>query len=240
MKNIIFLILLVFSSFSVLCNTIQLVVAASPGGPDDTIARQLAYRIENKDINIVIINKSGASHLIGHSYFSQSNNPILLISNNVSSLKIPNIEEIFNIGYFSMFVYVNKDSNIDSLEDLVARSNKKEIIFGNSGIGTHSYNAMESLCTSKIKCLPINFKSSAETMISLSGNFIDAAAVVSYGATAFSNYKQLKMIHEIKERHWYKLFGKNISDSDKLIIINELNKLDSQFYKSLNIEKSIK
>lgn len=242
MKKLILLTLLFFSILAYGQQRIEFVASASAGGPTDTITRRVAQIIHDEtDIKLLVLNKPGAAHTIAYRYIADSDKPTLIIST-PEVLKHEVIEQlsaIHTIGRFSIHIMVNKNSPINTFEDIIRLSKSRDIVFGNSGINTYSHIGMSKVCKDDIKCLAVQFKSASEGITSLMGNHIDAYALVSFGATAYLQHEKLKSIHVIKDKTYTitmysKNVSKEVSDRIKQILIKEL---DSEFYKSMEIEK---
>lgn len=60
--------------------TIEFVVSASAGGPNDTVTRKIADAIEqNSNLKIVVTNKPGGAHTVAYNYVVTSNKPTLIM-----------------------------------------------------------------------------------------------------------------------------------------------------------------
>lgn len=220
--------------------TIEFVVSASPGGPNDTVSRKIADAIEkNSDIKIVVANRTGGAHNVAYNYVLTTNKPTLIMeTSQVEKHELfPQLEELYNAGYFTNILFVSEKSGMKSLKDL---KNKKEVLFGHGGIGSFSHMAMQTLCEKELTCLDVPYKSAAEGMLALASGTIDAYAIVSYGSKQFLENDRYNAIYKIrteKSKSWYKLFGKNLSDKDKQTIISVLKSLEGKFYTDMGLEK---
>lgn len=219
--------------------TIEFVVSASVGGPNDTVTRKVADLIEaNSDLKIVVANRPGGAHAVAYNYIIASNKATLIMETPQIEKHsvLSEVEELFNAGYFSNTLFVSQKSGIKTLKDL---SNKKEVLFGHGGIGSFSHMAMQVMCEKELKCLDVPYKSSAEGMLDLLTGTIDAYAIVSYGSKQFSENDKYVVVHKIKmgnEKSWYKLFGKNISEKDKQTITNILKAQPKKFFKDMGFD----
>lgn len=237
--------ILLFSLLTSICcaQPIEFVVSASPGGPNDTVTRKIVERLEKQtNLNFVVVNKPGAAHVIGYNYVSNTNKPTLIMSTSeIENNEVHSqLEEIYNTGYFTNYLFVSKKSGIKNLNDLIDLSKQREINFGHGGIGTYSHSAMETICKKTIRCLSVPFKSGAEGMISLLNGTIDAYALVSYGSKQFSENENYTVIHNIrlsKEKSWFKVFGKNLHEKDKQIISSVLKSTESKFFTDIGFER---
>lgn len=222
--------------------TIEFIVSASPGGPNDTVSRRLVERIEKStSLQIAVFNKPGAAHTIAYTHVLNTNKPTLIMSTPeiINHEVYTHLDEIYNTGYFTNTLFVSEKSGIKSVKQLVELANTREILFGHGGIGTYSHMAMETFCKS-IKCLGVPYRSGADGMLALMSNQIDAYALVSYGAYQFSENNKVVPIYTIrtkKDNSWFKLFAKNISAKDKDAIISVLKSQDPKFYTDMGFEK---
>lgn len=219
---------------------IEVVVTASPGGPDDTVTRKIVEKIEtNSNLKFVIFNKPGAAHTIGYSYVHDSIKPTIVMSTPeiVDHVVYSDLTELYNIGYFYNILFVSQKSGINSLDEL---AKKQEVSFGHGGIGSYSYLAMKKVCDKKLKCLDVPYKSAAEGMMAIMSNTIDAYAVVSYGSKQYLENDRIKPIHNIRignDKSWFKLYSKNLSKEDMDNIKNILKTTNINFYVDMGFEK---
>jgi tripartite-type tricarboxylate transporter receptor subunit TctC len=220
--------------------TIEFVVSASAGGPNDTVTRKIADAIEqNSNLKIVVTNKPGGAHTVAYNYVVTSNKPTLIMETpQIENHEVfSQMDEMFNAGYFTNILFVSEKSGMKSLKDL---KNKKEVLFGHGGVGSFSHMAMQAVCEKELKCLDVPYKSAAEGMMGLLSGTIDAYAIVSYGSKQFIENDRYAAIYKIrteKSKSWYKLFGKNLSDKEKQTIILVLKSLDGKFYSDMGLEK---
>lgn len=221
-----------FLGLSVHAQPIEFVVTASPGGPDDTVTRKIAEKIETSTkLQIVVVNKPGGAHTIGYGYVQNSTKPTLVFST-PEIAKHPVYDEVtnvFSVGYFHNVMYVSKKSGVNDIKDF----NGVEVKFGHGGMGSFSYSSMKHVCEKQLKCLDVPFKSAAEGMLSLMSGTIDAYAVVSYGSKQYAENDKIKAIYNIKldnEKSWGKIFAKNISKEDLETIRGVLKSQGDKFY----------
>jgi hypothetical protein len=257
-------LLLLLLSFNLHAETIEFIVCASVGGPEDTEARKISFEIESQsDLKIVLFNKPGASKHIGYNYVHQSNKPTLMLStdtifqNNVKDT----VEPLFFLGYSSNLVITSSTSKINSIEDLILLSQKREIRFGHGGEQTQGYNAGKVLCEKlMLNCLSVPYKSGPEAMIGVLTNTVDFFATVSFGAENYVNNDKFKSIllmsttkhklydvqtlplkyKDMEQKRWSILFSKNLSDKQKETIHNILKNLPENFYSNLGYWYSYK
>ena len=230
-------------TFSVSANTIEVVVTASPGGPDDTISRKIVEKLEkSSNLSFVVVNKPGAAHQIGYNYISQSKKPTLFIATNqIAENQIySQVDTVSYLGDYGNIVFVNKESGITNIGDLVGLSKTRQINFGHGGAGSQSHKAMEELCSKTLSCLPVPYKSGAEGMLGILSNTIDAYALVSYGANTFianPKYIALKEIRNEKGKNWVKLFSVNLNETDKDTVSKIIKNNDTKYWQDIGFWK---
>ena len=233
-------LLLSFSSVS--AETIEFVVSASAGGPNDTVTRKIVEKLEKSSgLQFIVSNKPGAAHTIAYTYISNSNKPTLLVSTSeITNHEVySQLEDVHTAGYFYNILFVSANSKVRTFKEFVETAKTREIIFGHSGIGTFSNQAMEHVCVAPIKCLKVPYKSGSDGMLAIMSGQIDTYALPSYGAQQFLDNNKLVAIHNVKlprEKSWVKLFSKNLSHKDKETISNIL-KQDVNFFANLGFEK---
>lgn len=242
MKKIIITILLLLSAT---CNadTIAFVVSASAGGPNDSVTRKVIKELEEKtNLRFVVLNKPGAAHVIAYDYVLKTNRPTLILETpEIKDHEVFSyVDEMYTLGHFTNIMFVSQKSGIKSLKQLIDLSKKRQINFGHGGIGSYSYLAMLKMCKTTLDCLDVPYKSAIEGMTALLTDTIDAYAVASYGSKPFLENENYVSIYNIKlgnEKSWFKLFGKNLSESDKRQIIDVLKSQDKDFYINMGFEK---
>lgn len=244
MKKIILLTIFLLLSFNSIAQTpIEFVVSASPGGPNDIVTRLVADKLSrNTSLKFIVLNKPGAAHTIGYNYVLNSDKPTLLMSTSEITKHdvYGHLEELHTAGYFTNILFVSEKSGIRNINQLIEISKKREITFGHGGINTFSHSAMESICSTLLKCLPVSYKSAAEGMLGLMSNQIDAYAIASYGSKQFLENNKVTPIYEIKvsdNKGWFKLFAKNLSEKDKSAIVSVLKSQDTKFFDDMGFKK---
>lgn len=236
-------LLLLLLCFSLHAEPIEVIVSASPGGPDDTVTRKIVDKLEaDTNLQFIVVNKPGAAHSIAYNYVAASAKPTLLMSTSqiTSNAVYPQLDEMYTAGHFYNILFVSKISGITNFKQLVELSAARELNFGNGGSGSFSYTAMEALCTKNLRCLSIPFKGAADGMLSLMSNQIDAYAIVSYGSKQFLANDKVVPIYNIitpRDTSWFKLFGKNLNAKDKQTIIVALKSQDPKFYTAMGLER---
>ena len=154
---------------------ISLMVAYSPGGATDFQARIVTMVAANEEYlgqPIVIINKPGAGGKVGWNHFASKaktdgyelaayNVPHFIAQSIVFKTKynIDNLEPVGNWGADPAVLVVNKDSEIDSVDDLVAfaKENPEKLTVSGAGlyVGHHiAYLQIEKASGAKLKYVP--------------------------------------------------------------------------------------
>jgi tripartite-type tricarboxylate transporter receptor subunit TctC len=232
-------------SLAAICNAepIEFVVSASPGGPNDTVTRRVVDVLEKKtNLQFVVINKPGAAHVVAYNYVSASNKPTLVFSTPeiMDNSVIHQVDEVFLAGYFSNILYVSEQSGIKQFSQLQAVSKKRVINFGHGGIGSYSHRAMEIVCKRSLTCLDVPYKSGSEGMMALMTGTIDAYALASYGSRQFlenDRYVAIYYIRAPRDHSWFKLFAKNLSNSDRAAVAAALKSQDYNFFSDMGFER---
>ncbi len=244
MKRLIFsLLFALLVNFQALAQPIEFVVSASPGGPDDTVARKLVEKLEQAtDLQFVIVSKPGGGHKIAYSYIQTSSKPTLVLATpEITAHSVfAEVKEVLNVGYFTNTLFVSRDSGIKNLNDLVELSKTRVLRFGHGGIGSFSHASMEVLCNSTLRCLDVPYKGGAEGMLAILTNTIDAYALVSYGSKRFLENDKYLAIYNIRtsnDRSWFKLFSKNLTDKQREAILSGLKTIDQKFYIDMGFNK---
>ena len=243
MKKLLLFVLGTFLALTLHAEPIEFIVSASAGGPNDTVTRRLAEKIEKATgLQLVIYNKPGAAHTIAYNYVQTSNKPTLIMSTPeiVNHDVYPQLQEVFTAGHFTNIVFVSERSGIRSMKDLVVLSKLREINFGHGGIGSFSHQSMETICKTTLRCLDVPYKSAAEGMLGILNRSIDAYAIASFGAQQYLENDKYTAIYEIRNsraKSWFKLFAKNVPEKDREAIIQVLRAQDPKFYTSMGFER---
>lgn len=231
--------ILLFISLACNAQTIEFVVSASAGGPNDNVTRKVLDKLkEHGNITGIVVNKPGGAHTVAYSYVLNSNKPTVIIeTSEVENHEvIKDLQDIHSLGNFYNTLFVSEKSGIKSIAEL---KRKNTVMFGHGGYGSFSYKAMQQLCTTQLSCTDIPYKSSAEGMLALATGDIDAYAIVSYGSKQFLDNPRYVAIHSIKfdkNKSWYKVFGKNLTNKEIDTIKKVLVSLPQPFYKDLGLE----
>jgi len=248
------LLLLLLLSLNLHAETIEFVVPSSPGVGDDIASRKIAQKLlEVSKLEIIVLNKPGASKIIGYNYIKDSHKPTLLVSSDtIFEHKVKDlIEPLYFLGDSSNLVMVSSTSNINSIEDLILLSHKREIRFGHGGETSQGYKAGSLLCQKLVlNCLSVPYKSGPEATIGVLNNTVDFFAIVAYGSENLINNNKFKILmlmtstghplynvplltkkyKDLEFQKWTMLFGKNINENTKEVIINTLKNLPDSFF----------
>jgi tripartite-type tricarboxylate transporter receptor subunit TctC len=174
---------------------ITMLVAYSPGGGTDLIARALAPYIEKNlggDAKIVIVNRAGAGGEIGFAALAAAapdgytigfvNTPPLLTIpiERQAQFHWQRFDYIGNIIDDPCNFSVHADTNIASLRELAAyaKANPGEVTVGSTGVGSDDHLAMlmfERAAGVKMRHIP--FKGSADVRAAIAGKQIMVAAI---------------------------------------------------------------
>lgn len=265
MKKILLLLMLTCNLHA---EPIEFVVPSSVGGSDDITSRILVSELEaSSDLTFVVVNKPGAAHNIGYAYMKTTNKPSLMIAsdvvirNKINSKEgypegiVDALDPIFFLGNFTNIMFVSSKSNINSINDLIELSKKRDVIFGHGGVGTYSYDSLSKLCGEIMKCLPIPYKSGPNSLMDLMNNTIDVYAYVSNGLDVFMENKNLrpimmfsntkhasfevpllpKKMRKMEIKNWLMLFGRNLTDKQIETITTVLKKKPTSFYTDMGL-----
>ncbi len=243
MKKLFISTLLAITSLLANANTIEVVVTASAGGPDDTVSRKIVEHMEKTSgLTFIVINKPGAAHQIGYNYILQSKKATIFIATNqITEQPIyTQVDSLAYLGDYGNILFVSKESGMSNMKDLINISEARQVNFGHGGIGSQSHKAMQDICSKTLSCLPVPYKSGAEGMLGILSNTIDTYALVSYGAKSFilnPKYVALKEVRNEKGKNWVKLFGNNLTEQDKLTIIKTIKDIDPKFWQDIGFWK---
>ena len=138
--------------------TINIVVPYAPGGTADALARLIAQHLGPKlGTSAVVVNKAGASGIIGAQSVAQASPDGLTILYDATPLAInPHLQKmpfdadkdlipVTQVGVTPMLLTVNKGSPYATAQDLIkaARQAPGKLTFGSGGQGTVQYMAPE-------------------------------------------------------------------------------------------------
>lgn len=165
---------------------ITLVVAFSPGGSSDTLARVLTGGDELASIlgqPVVVENRPGASGYIAWRSVAEAEPDgytVLLAENAVAINRALRPDEpldpreafeaVAKIGTAPLAVNVNAKLPIGSMEELIEYSKANDINFGSSGVGSVSHLSFEAVAAATgVKAQHIPFKGGGELRAALLG-----------------------------------------------------------------------
>ncbi|WP_053219503.1 tripartite tricarboxylate transporter substrate binding protein [Virgibacillus senegalensis] len=172
--------------------SIQLVVAYSPGAATDTQARIIAkYAKKYLGEEMVIVNKPGGGGQVGWNYFSSVkpdgyilsayNLPHIITQPLVgdTAYEVETFDPIVNWGGDPTVFAVRSESNIQTLEDLIALAKREPgtLTIGNAGkfVGQHlAILLLENAASIDVEDVP--FKGSSEAISSLLGGHTEILA----------------------------------------------------------------
>lgn len=189
---------------------IQGVIQWGEGGATDIISRSLAVFVEDEiDASLVMQNKTGATGAIatqyvydqaadGHTLLFSAENPNLYQLLEISERDYMNdFVPISIIGQSYAGIVVNKDSEFDTLEDLVAfaEDNPDELILGTSGEGglPHVAGAMMK-SELGITFNQIPYDGDGPLSVALLGNEVDVTVLAVSAAQEYVDSGDFKML----------------------------------------------
>ena len=167
---------------------ITIVVAFSPGGGTDAMARAMAVPLA-KSLNesVVVENKPGASTIIGASYVAKAkpdghtllvtsaphtNNPSLM--SNLPFDTVNDFSPVCLLAKSPFVLIVKHDSPIKNINDFVELAKNKKLSYGSSGNGTNDHLSTEMLSSIyKINLTHTPYKGTGQALLDLLGGHID-------------------------------------------------------------------
>jgi tripartite-type tricarboxylate transporter receptor subunit TctC len=168
---------------------IKFVVPFAAGGPVDQTARILTNELGPKlGEDIIVDDRGGAGGAIAGEFVARSApdgktvlfgsfgafvlGPILKPPANYDPVK--SFEPVMLVGKVPSLVVVNKDSDISTLADLIAKAKKQKLSYGSAGPGTTMNIAIEMLNNAAgIKINHVPYRGAAPAITDLLGNHID-------------------------------------------------------------------
>ena len=199
---------------------ITMIVAYSPGGGTDVLARSFAPFMEKylgNDASITIINKPGAGGEVGFTAVAQSKPD----GYTIGFLNLPNLLAIpierktrFSLDSFTPLanmvddpgaINVQADSPFKSLADLVAyaKENPGSVTIGTSGVGSDDHLAVLSFAKQAgIKITHVPFPGAAPNRIALLGRHITAGGFNVSEAIQYANEGQIRILGVMAEKRW--------------------------------------
>lgn len=168
---------------------ISIVVPYAPGGTADALARLLAqYLSPRLSTPVVIVNKAGASGIIGQSAVAQAapdGYTVLYdatpLSINSHLQKLPydpekDLQPVTLVGVTPMLAVVPKNSPFNTLQDLIKASKQApgKITFSSGGQGTVQYMGAELFAQGAgIRMLHVPYKSGGPALMAIAGGEVD-------------------------------------------------------------------
>lgn len=168
---------------------ISIVVPYAPGGTADALARLIGQELNTKlKSPVVIVNKAGASGVIGQSSVAQATADGYTVlydatpfSINPHLQKLPydpdkDLRPLTLVGVTPMLAVVPKNSPYNTLADLLkaARQSPGKITFSSGGQGTVQYMGAELFAQgSGIRMLHVPYKSGGPALMAIVGGEVD-------------------------------------------------------------------
>lgn len=187
------------------------VVAFSPGGGTDTVARMISADLSKLlGQSIVVDNRPGAGGFVGWRSVVESkpDGYTILISENAIAINtalrqdrtfnpVEQLDAIAQIATAPLILLVNKNVPASTLEELVALSKKDPtaLTFSSSGIGSVSHVAFEALAAAAgITATHIPYKGGGEAMTALAGGQVSATMTTVHVAKQMIDAGEVKGI----------------------------------------------
>lgn len=244
---IIFLFLML-SSFVAKAESIQLIVPYGIGGPTDVVARHIEHSIEkNSNLNIAVINVSGASGNIGFKHYITKNKALIITYENIitnekymsSSYPKEILNQVNPLYFFtggSFIVYGNK--KFERFENLIEYSKTNTVIFGSSSPGTGSFSAMNMLCVEKAilqNCRRVIYTSGGSAIADMLSNRLDLYVSLFSSHDNFTALNTNIPLLVLSNKRFFAL--PNVSTSKELNIDVFIDAWIGLFHKNLNVEE---
>ncbi|MFC0338382.1 Tripartite-type tricarboxylate transporter, receptor component TctC [Kushneria avicenniae] len=175
---------------SAAADNLDFVVPFAAGGATDIVARSFEPIFsEQLGVTSVIRNVAGASATVGTAEVAKSEgNPNIIGYEPAGALSIqPSLKDLpYGPESFTyvcrtvsnpMFLMVSKDSDIDSIDQLIEESREYPFLYGSSGPGTLPHLAMAALTVkSDLQAQHVPYSGSGPAMNALAGNEIQIMA----------------------------------------------------------------
>lgn len=186
-----------------------MVVAFSPGGGTDTLARALGVPLsEALGQSVIVENKPGGSTVIGADYVAKSRpDGYTLLVTSAPHVSNPSLMENMPFDTVTAFapiclaaqspfvLVVKPDSPIHSLDDLVKQAKSKKLFFGSSGNGTNDHLSTELLSNIYgISMVHAPYKGTGPALLDLMGGHIDLMLANIVGAAPLVRAGKLRAI----------------------------------------------
>jgi putative tricarboxylic transport membrane protein len=177
--------------------TIEVISHASPGGGTDTTARMMMIRARrylkkaagkknSGKVDMVVTYKRGGGARKAHEYFKSqpadgytiialTQTHLYTIARGSSPIKIDDIVGVARAMDDPTFIVVRKDSPLKTIEDLIAASKKKPLIWGVAQIGSTEHIGLARFARAAgIKYKVVPFGSGGKMMAGLMSGAIEA------------------------------------------------------------------
>lgn len=168
---------------------VSIVVPYAPGGSADALSRLIAQQLGSKlKGNVVVVNKSGASGMIGEAFVAQAKGDGYTLLYDATPLSInpflhklsfdpqKDLSPLTLVSLTPMLLVVPKSSPFNSLEDVIkaAKANPGKLTFASGGQGTVQYMAGELFSQGAgVKMLHVPFKSGGPAITATVGGQVD-------------------------------------------------------------------
>jgi len=211
---VVFVLLLTLSYVSVFAanwpsKSINVIVAWSPGGGTDRLARAVAPLLEEKlGVPIVVLNRPGGTGVVGHTALAQAKPDGYTIGIITPQLVTGPILKLTELSYHDVLpiallnsdpaaVTVNSEAEWDTLNDFLdyAKNHPNEVRIGNSGPGGTWHMVAVSLGQiTEAEFIHVPFDGAAPAITALLGNHIEAVTVSAVEAAPQIEGGLLKML----------------------------------------------
>jgi tripartite-type tricarboxylate transporter receptor subunit TctC len=253
MKNILFLILLSFTTV-VWAKNIAVVIPFAAGGPTDQLWRliepKLNERLKSHNIKLVTDNLPGAGGTIAANKIAATNDRLILGFFSPALVIAPTINADivkYDVGMLHMIGYAGATEMIVvstlTQEQFNERCKSERILFGSSNIGSTSH-LLGTVVGRELSCknrVHIPYKGLSQAYVDLIGGRIDYLvdfAISAEGQIASGNVNRLFSMNEKfpnNLENWHVLISNRYDDADIKIIEQEFAQLkkDQQFVDQL-------
>lgn len=197
---------------------VTMIVAYSAGGGTDVAARTLApYIEEHLGQSITVLNKPGAGGEIGFTALAQAEpdgytfgfinipNMLAIPIQREARYSMDDIDPVAQIVYDAGALSVRSDSEIDSLEALVAeaKENPGTVTYGTTGIGSDDHLAVLSFeRKADIKLRHIPFPGAADLRAATLGGHITMASMNMSESVDDMEAGNLRILGQMAEERW--------------------------------------
>ena len=193
---------------------IELVVAFAPGGNTDMIARILSEQLSQElGQTVLVVNKPGATGLIGTKYVVDSKPDGYTYLVNVTGLVISphvlksvpedlpfQLKAVSQISSIPKAMVVNTDFPANSFDEFIEEAKNKTLSYGSSGIGSgnHLTGELVSMITGE-PMTHVTYRGSSPAILDLLGGRIDMVFDDLPVVLPFINDNKLKAIVTLSE-----------------------------------------